>query len=110
MVGKPVWAKSGDDNFFGEEAGEAVDATAKSLEIIEEIAMLENEIALVRETITELFKAAEEYGCNVAAMRLVLQRRRKTQYERDEMDTGVAVLEEALKDRDGFSAEEDDII
>lgn len=108
-IAAPDWAKGGEDSFFGE-AGETIDSTAKGLEIIEEIAILEGEIALLREQVNEHYKAAEEYGCNVAAMRLVLQRRRKTQYERDDMDTCVAVLEEALKDREGFSAEEDDII
>lgn len=106
-VERPSWAGGVDDSFFGSDQGEAFDPTDKSLEIIEEIAMLENEITVLREQITDAYQAAEEYGCNVPAMRVVLQRRRKTQYERDEMDTGVAVLEEALKDKDGFSAEDD---
>lgn len=98
---------SGDKLF--EEEGELFDPLTKSQQIIRAVEALEAEKSELALEIRELFDEAKEYGLNVEAIKLVIRRRRKTRYERDELDTAVGEIEAVIADgRDGI--EDDDII
>lgn len=89
--------KTGDRLFDEDE--EVFDPVQKSIQIIRAVEVLEGEKSELGLEIKNLFDEAKDYGLNVEAIKLVIRRRRKTRYERDELDQAVDEVEAVLADR-----------
>lgn len=86
------------DRLFDDRQTEYFNPVKKSIQIIRAVEQIEREKSELQDQIRELYDEAKDYGLNVAAIREVVKRRRKTSHERDELDSAVAEVEAVLGD------------
>lgn len=77
----------------GDILGESFDPVQKSIEFIERIETIQSEVTLLQNDIKEVWNEARDYGLDLAVLREVMRRRKRSKSELEQHDIAVGSIE-----------------